>query len=170
MPAAACPTRVSAADDDATLLAWLGSHDEFCPACRYDLRGLTVTTCPECNSRLSLSVSSPDVRLGPWLLAVISFALGLGFDAVVCILMATGLSIAILRGSLGSGPPLTFYVLPGSLLVLGIACFAGVVLLVHRRHRWLRLAPRTQWSVALAIFVAVGAVHLVAGLTFVLLN
>ena len=157
--------------DHAALLKWLADHDELCPACRYDLRGLAAIHCPECDSRLTLSVSSPDIRLGPWLLAVISFALGLGFDAVVCVLFAVGATIALASNPpAGSGPPPSFYVLPASLIVLALACFTGIAWLVRRRHRWLRLTPRAQWKGALAVFVGVGAVHLFVGIVFIVLN
>lgn len=155
--------------DDEALIAWLADHDELCPACRYELRGLATTRCPECDSRLSLGVSSPDIRFGPWLVSVISFALGLGFDAVVCVMFAAVFAFAVvLRGN--PGPPASVYVLPGSLLVLGLACLAGIVALVRLRHRWLRLVPRTQWAVSGAVFVGVGAVHLGVAIVFIVLN
>ena len=156
--------------DDEALIRWLRDHEDHCPACRYSLMGLAAPECPECGASLALGVRAPNLHLGPWMLGVISFTLGLGFDAVVCVLMAIALTVAFFQGSMGAGPPLTFYVLPASLLVLGLSCLAGVALLILRRPRWLRLPPHTQWKAAIAIFIGVGAVHLAAGLVFFILN
>ena len=39
---------------DADLLAqYLSSHDAPCPACGYNLRGLTESRCPECGYRFA---------------------------------------------------------------------------------------------------------------------
>lgn len=50
------------------LRVFLTDRDVPCPVCRYNLRGLGSTTCPECGVRLDLRVGSIDLKLGPWLL------------------------------------------------------------------------------------------------------
>ena len=52
------------------LLAFLRDHSAPCPACGYDLRGLTRPVCPECEHELVLTVGLARPRFG-WLLVAL---------------------------------------------------------------------------------------------------
>lgn len=45
--------------------AFLRNHDLPCPACRYNLRGVTVMTCPECGESLARAVLPEDQTPSP---------------------------------------------------------------------------------------------------------
>lgn len=153
---------------DAALLSWLSVNDAPCPVCSYNLRGLKEPRCPECASPLHLSVGSSHFLTGPWVLAMVSFALAMGFDGVVLVLMTVGGAV----GTIAEGPPP-----PGVLWVMGTiyagfltlagACGVGVWLLLRRRRAWLSQTPRRQWRVAGATFVGVGLLHLLYGVVVV---
>lgn len=52
--------------EDAELLGiYLASRDVPCPRCQYNLRGLTVTRCPECGQELSVLVTIASISLPP---------------------------------------------------------------------------------------------------------
>jgi len=44
---------------DTQLASFLASHHAPCPACLYDLKGVTTDTCPECGHRITLGVTTP---------------------------------------------------------------------------------------------------------------
>lgn len=146
---------------DPTLIAFLAARDAPCPVCSYNLRGLAAATCPECAAPLRLEVGSPSLRLGPLVLAIVSFALAAGFDLIVGGFFAVGSFLSSIQGSLASwlGPALV----AGVLGAAGLGCLAGIVLLVRRRSWWNRLGHRRQWITAWATFACVGAGHAVLG-------
>ncbi len=51
-------------DDQAQLRDYLATRDVPCPACGYNLRGLTSGRCPECNLEVVLTVRLAEPRLG----------------------------------------------------------------------------------------------------------
>jgi hypothetical protein len=61
------PEPDSATDDQAMLVTWLSTHDAPCPACKYNLRNLTVPRCPECGRPLSLAVSAAQPFSRTWI-------------------------------------------------------------------------------------------------------
>lgn len=140
-------------------MGFVADRDELCPVCDYSLRGLTEPRCPECGSSLELRVGSPQLRVGPWAVAMVSFALGLGFDGVVAVLMIAALianpttmwePIGIVSG---------FVVLAGVMLI-------GLVRVARSRPTWTRRPVRTQRFLASAVFACVGVVHAVVGVGF----
>ncbi len=161
------PGSASAASDDARLLAWLAEHDEACPLCRYNLRGLTVTRCPECRTSLALTVGAPRLRFGAWILGVISCALGLGFDGVMCAVM----TITVVRQMVIQGPafamPFMFARIYLTLGALAFASLLGLLVMFRIRRRWLGMPIRRQWLIAGVIVIIVGLVHSMAGLLLV---
>lgn len=144
--------------DDRALLTWLESHDEACPACRYSLRSLTTTTCPECGTLLRLGVAAPHLNLWWWLLAILSFALALGFDGVVVVVM--GLAIVFAGGT----PPPGALVAYSVFIALAVISAVAILGLVRRRSRWVRMSTERQRWIAIGVFVLVGAVHAAFGL------
>ncbi len=43
-------------DESELLQTYLAARDEACPACRYNLRGVAGTQCPECGRQLALGL------------------------------------------------------------------------------------------------------------------
>lgn len=67
------------------LTRYLSNHDEPCPSCTYNLRGIGSTACPECNQPLRLIVSTRFPRIGVLIAGTIILACGLGFNLLVVI-------------------------------------------------------------------------------------
>lgn len=77
------------------LAAYLADKDIACPACRYNLRGLTTDQCPECRQTLVLSVAQAEPPVVQFVLAVMGLAacgvaFGIGFLMVIVISMTVG--------------------------------------------------------------------------------
>jgi hypothetical protein len=71
-------------DTRARLLGeFLAECDEPCPACGYNLRGLTGEACPECGEVLRLRVGMVEPRLGLFVAGLIGLAAGAGFNGVM---------------------------------------------------------------------------------------
>lgn len=146
--------------DEALLVAWLSSRDVVCPVCSYNLRDLKTAICPECSARLRLQVGSENLSLGPWALAALSFALALGFDAVITTIMTIIFTVA--------EPPSPHEFFKVSVVLISFYCMdaaCGLCLftLFRRRKHWARMSRRAQWRTAWAIFFGVGVVHLLFG-------
>lgn len=159
----ALPDSASTVPDTQSLLAFLASHDAACPVCSHGLRGITAPICPECGSPLRLEVTSANLHLGPWSLAIASMALAMGFDGVVSLILGAGLGFsAIFQGATRGQlyPPLTIF---STIATLGVFTTLALVGFVRRRRAWRRLAVRKQWRLAALIFITVGAVHALGG-------
>ncbi len=159
-------TRSTAQDDLTTLITWLADHDEQCPICSYNLRGLAQDRCPECNAQLTLTVWSEQMRVGPWVLGVVSFSLGAGFDGVMSFLLGGGLIIAPPQRAALWGVPLAIL---ASLITLCGVCMIGIGWFVIRRRAWARLPIRRQWQYAWMIFAVVATGHAAFGGLLVLM-
>lgn len=131
------------------LKEFLAQRDEPCPSCGYNLRGLTTGVCPECKQPLVLGVQLAEPKLKAFIAAVLGFAIGGGFSA-----MLVGYVIVnqLARGR-GSMPPDFFRAILPGLIVCGVPL---AVLLVKRRA-FCRLSQpaRVAWAV-LAWALAVG--------------
>jgi hypothetical protein len=144
------------------LLDWLKDRDAVCPICGYNLRALTLARCPECSTGLKLGLEAENAIWGPWALASVSFALGLGFDAVV--------STLLMSAFLWNPPaPLMWppvLALIGGFVILTLGSGVGLVAVLTRRRAWMRRRRPVQWRRAAAIFTLVGLIHAAFG-TFV---
>ena len=150
------------ADQETDLLRTLvAARDLPCPVCSYNLRGLARPVCPECSAPLHLRVGSDNLRLGPWLLAVIALALALGFDGVVAILMTTVLLFIDQPKS-----PAEFQIvlaILGCFVLFALCAGTGMWVLVRKRPAWNRLPLRRQWAQGLVIFFGTGFGHALYG-------
>jgi hypothetical protein len=126
----------------ALLQQYLGEHDEPCPGCGYNLRGLTSSACPECNSELTLSVGLVEPRLGAYITGLVGWSMGAGLNGLLFVYMLVVLSRYGTRGVDLAGF-LLYNSLAGAVLGGGLAAWI------------LRLGPRvrradTRWKWPLA--------------------
>lgn len=148
------PANIGDPQDDRALFDWLSRHAERCPVCEYALQGLETSVCPECGSRLRLSVAAPSLTLKPWLLATLGFALACGFDWVAVVVMS---AIMVHEGlPPARSPAMTLY---AGLIVLGTASLAGLIVLLKSRRAWVRRPRSRQWRRSLMVFTTTGLMH-----------
>lgn len=151
--------------DERFLTEWLADRDQPCPVCGYNLRSCSLPKCPECGVPIRVSVTSEDPSPGGWLLAVISCTLAAGFDLIgslIFVSMVTYFSIA------ETVPPpsarLMLIAMLASMLVPGVLCAVGLILLLRKRRTWRRLIPRSRWRRGFAVLVIVALPHILIGL------
>ena len=153
----------SPAADDRALLDWLSARDAACPVCDYGLRGIPEARCPECAAPLELAVASPRAVHAPWIFAVVSYSMAMGFDAVVATMISV---VTVISGTYNQVGP---YVLFGGFFTAAALCGIGLLRTVRGRRRWLRRGVKEQWSKARLVFYIVGGAHGVAGALFIFL-
>lgn len=116
-------------------------------------------------------MASPGAAIGPWALGVISFALALGFDGVVLLLLGVGFTIAFVTEgrSIGTeGPAILLFLSP--LILMGLASAVGLWWFFARRRVWASIDRQRQWKIAVAIFIMVGVVHALGGVVMMALS
>lgn len=150
--------------DATAVIAWLDAHDEPCPVCGYDLRGLTEPLCPECGKPLTLSVTARDLhRISSWLIATGAITLGLGFDAASVIVV---LSRAVVNAARTGTPPAPLEIRKLVILsILALISTIGIGVMLRLRRRWVLLPDSSKRLYALALIAVVGLVHLVGAFT-----
>lgn len=141
--------------DTARLIEFLHDRDAPCPLCGYNLRNLSTDVCPECRHELRLTVGVHHVRFG-WFLALLAPFL---FSGILAVLMLI-LTLVIQLGG-GNEPP------PGIVLINCLAFGGGAValVLIVRRHWFIRLRPQVQRRLALGAW----ALHAITFAGFLLL-
>lgn len=127
------------------LRAFLASTDAPCPNCRYNLRGLTSSVCPECNQHLVLRVGLAEGQVGTIIAAASGFLSGAG-AALVCLVLV-GL-FTIRYGAPGRREVFAVYALP--VLTLLIEGALAIFLLSLRGRRWVR-DDSSRWIVLTAV-------------------
>lgn len=136
------------------LLAFLRDHSAPCPACGYNLRGLTRPVCPECEHDLVLTVGLARPRFG-WLLV----ALVPGMFSGIAGLLLSGLIffVAILEGDVAP---------PGIVLlaIFGVGSGATALAMAHGRQRLMARPVAAQQKIAAIAW----SVHLVAFLVLLI--
>ncbi len=142
------PAAPRADEESARLLDFLVDRDVFCPVCRYNLRNLKRTECPECHQALVLTVGITKLGFG-WFLAAVTPGLFSGICALVLVLPMIFATIG------GAGPiPLQIIGLDAFGWLSGIAA----LVLIGFRYRFVRLPVIAQRWTALIIWL----VHLTA--------
>jgi hypothetical protein len=143
-------------DQEAELLrSFLAVREARCPWCRYSLRGLAGSACPECGRALRLAVGGGPGRTRLVRLALIGMTLGGGLDGFGCVNMAR--TISSWPSSAGGPLPWWFwgYALADGVGALG--ALAGVGLWVWMRLRGRSTADRVAiWFVLWWIAVRSG--------------
>ena len=145
------------------LKAYLETNDAPCPVCGYNLRGVELAVCPECNAPIELVVGSQQDRLGAWLFAMLAFAMALGFDVVIG-------SMMVLSVIMTSGEDASAIFLMISLVTLALTSVGMLWVLVVRKRDWTRMARQNQWKIAWGIFFGVFFAHLSVGVGLFLIS
>ncbi len=141
------------ADHDPTqadmLKTFVADRNVPCPVCGYNLRNLSSAQCPECSASLEMRVGSSDLRMGMWLVALLSAALPLGFGVLV--------SVIVFLATYGE-PEWEFHIAFGLLSIIEGGLVAWLV--VRRRAFWAMPRPRQRaltWLVAVLSIACVSA-------------
>jgi hypothetical protein len=142
----------NAPDSDVqALIEFLRDRDAWCPACRYNLRGLTTPRCPECGRELRLSVGVTEPFLRAWIMLAVS----------TCASSALGVLMAWILFREGWPGGTEERSLKVSIVIYIVMIPLGPLVLVTRR-RFLRMTKDVQWRIA-------GFVAIVSVAAFVLL-
>lgn len=128
------------------LKEFLAIHDVACPRCGYNLRASESVRCPECAATLDLRVGSPDLRLVPWITAIVGTSIPAGFTAVFSVLT---ILTAFVDGFSNAGERNTAVFCWIVTAVLG----SLIVTLARRRSVFLRKPPHRQRMLAVAAIV-----------------
>jgi hypothetical protein len=139
------------------LARFLEGHDAPCPVCGYNLRGVALPRCPECDAPITLTVGSDHARPGPWLLAMLGFGMAIGFDSVVALL----LTVPVVATGAESSAVMLF----AFMITLAALSAVGLRWVLLGRRVFQSRPRRDQWVRAWLCFAGVFFFHLAAGLT-----
>lgn len=167
-PAAApAPPGPGAPQTDAQFLAaYLAGHDVPCPACGYNLRGVSRGACPECGLTITLRIAESAPHRAYWYAALAGLLWPLllnGMLTAVWLLFDLMSSSRQFRFAALRDQRYTM-VVSATMLVL---CLAGLVFLIRTRNRPWR--PRTR-RIVLGALITIFAIHAAWLLGFQLLR
>lgn len=130
------------------LREFLAEIDEPCPSCGYSLRGLTGSSCPECDEALVLRVGLQEPRLAAYLAGLIGLASGAGFHGFVFAWASWWIVF-------GAGGPQAGEM---AALVVGLAlCGYGLAMWIRYRGRIRRAPEAVRRGLVTACWVLSGA-------------
>ncbi len=138
--------------DASHLRAFLADRDIACPVCRYNLRGLPSTSCPECGAQLDLRVGSIDLKLGPWLFCVLAVALPAGFNSILSV-------IAIIGAIYSAYWSRSDWASLGVVVLLTLLLTSVLIYVVKRRSKFLQRPRASQWRRAWAYTIVMALVQ-----------
>ncbi len=147
------------------LQAWLASRDVPCPVCGYNLRSIEATKCPECGAKLDLRVGSTDLKIGLWLVGVISLTLPMGlsgFFAIYGLLM-------VLSGARG-GAALVTYLIGVGILAAPFVVYALLLRRLIRRRKKFWSKPRKAQKISVALCILAGSAPVTIPIAFWLVS
>ncbi|MHC4274488.1 MAG: hypothetical protein ACYSUR_12590 [Planctomycetota bacterium] len=147
------------------LHALLASRDVACPVCAYNLRTIESDNCPECGATLELRVGSTDLKLGPWLTALLGMALPLGFVSIYAIFGLVAMLLLFTSGSVPGGPSLLVSISVPTLVCAGYAFLLWR--LFRRRRKFWAKPRRAQWRAAV-LYAVIGPGAILAPLLLML--
>ena len=145
----------------------LASRDIPCPVCTYNLHGNESSDCPECGANLDLRVGSTDLKLGPWLVAVLGLALPLGFVSIAGLFRIV-IMIVYLADSASAGLRGSYLVFTAIAILISVGY--GILLwrLVRRRRKFWARPRRVQRRRAL-LYAVLGPAALLVPMLLMLL-
>ncbi|HYD01916.1 MAG TPA: hypothetical protein VEB22_11880 [Phycisphaerales bacterium] len=123
------------------LIAFLTDRDVPCPACNYNLRGLTSDRCPECNRALVMQIRLAEPRLGAWVATLAAAAAMLGFNGLLAIYFL----VWVMRRSYGPG-----WTMAVPLFISTPTAAAALIVIIRGRRRFCNLGDSTRLTLALA--------------------
>ncbi|MCA9306858.1 MAG: hypothetical protein KDA16_10015 [Phycisphaerales bacterium] len=129
------------------LTHYLAQRDEPCPSCRYSLKGLQGSVCPECGQSLMLRVGLVEPRLAAWIFGLVGISGGFMFSLLMGIYF--GLMLMEYGGDyFGGGAEL-------------VALFGGLLVSSTELAIWLPFRRRIcRWGTNLRWLAASGAAAL----------
>ena len=130
------------------LVHWLADRDLPCPACGYNLHGLTASACPECGRGLRLGVSLTEPALGTWIATLVPLLLPAGFGIILIVVYISEFQNIGVSGLFTMPVPVAWIV---THLVLSVPL--SVLVLLGRR-RFLKLSWPAQAGFVLAAWAA----------------
>src|ERR1051325_11085739 len=132
----------------AKLSAYLADTDAPCPACGYNLRGLSSDTCPECNQKLAISIGLAEPHIGMLSAAAAGLITGAGGAATVFFLMM--LSVLSEGGHITRREAVLLFIIPACIAT--VEGTLAVQLLIRRGRSWFqRLSDQRR---PLVVFLA----------------
>ncbi|MHC4109289.1 MAG: hypothetical protein ACYSTY_14515 [Planctomycetota bacterium] len=120
------------------LATYLAERDVACPACQYNLRGTPGMSCPECGAVLTMRIGSVDLKLGPWMLAVLAVSIPMGFTGILAVLAGLGAQRSAYWSLIDWGALVALWFLTALYA-------AALIAICRRRPKFLRRAPAAQW-------------------------
>ncbi len=137
--------------DAESLQAWLSSRDVPCPVCGYNLRSIEAANCPECGAKLDLRVGSTDLKIGLWLVGVISLTLPLGFIGLFMII-----AFPMVLSGFGWGATLWLSIYVAIPTVMSVGYVVLLWRLIRRRKKfWSK--PRKAQKVSVVLCILAGS-------------
>jgi hypothetical protein len=134
---------VEAAKQQGYFAHHLADHDEPCPRCGYNLRGLIVRRCPECGSRLKYVEVAVVHHRGLGVLNVLAAALAVN---AAHLLVTLALAMFFYR----SWGPAVIPAVATALAGLWIALEGGIITARRDRHRLSSAGEGYAWAWAVA--------------------
>ncbi len=123
------------------LREFLSDRDAPCPACGYNLRGLTGDRCPECSELLELRVGLVHAKLASFIATLVALAAGAGFSGLLLLYFF----FVILTRGRNMRQEWAFLLSTGG----GLVVEGGLLLLlIAWRPRLGRRGPGVRWSIA----------------------
>jgi hypothetical protein len=118
------------------LTDYLAKYNASCPLCRYNLRGLTSGTCPECGNALMITVGLVEPFMSAWICTAATLCASAGIGAWFLFMV---IFFGLPRGGGVEGllTHITIFCFIGSIPFAGVA--------VWMRRKFMRLQRSTQW-------------------------
>jgi len=138
-------TQPAPPSDEAAVVDYLRERDVECPLCRYNLRGLSSSRCPECGRELRLGVWLAEPRQAAWV------------TGLVPLLLAAGIGVLFLIAVIMHGWPSTESDVLNLALMYFITALPLSTAWIWSRRRFLRLGEGVQWLLAWAAIVSFAA-------------
>lgn len=136
------------ASEDEMLIAYLHQREVHCPVCKYDLRNLKHSECPECGRKLNLRVTAAEPSQGPFMLLIAALGISSGLGIPSLIFICFGALQVFAEGPVGA--------LAGFSMIYFACSIPLMLILLANRPSFLKLEQQRQRVMAggVALFTA----------------